>query len=373
MPVRTSCTFVACSMASSSLDLICSLRGHEEDQVWCVSWSHDGKYLASCGLDKVIRIYTYNNPTNTSTSWNVGFIDHFMSGKQSSDDISKSGWLADDVTVSCIATLEEAQSRTLRSCDWSPDGTYLASASFDGTVIVWEAQNSCKTVWEQIASLEGHDSEVKCVSWNCDGSLLATCGRDKKIWIWEKLHAGEYECVSVLEGHTQDVKFVKFHYNLQILFSCSYDDTVKLWYEDGDDWFCKSTLSGHKSTVWGLSVSSHEAKIVTCSDDLNVKVWECDRTDFMGNWRIIESINDSHRFPIYSIDWNRDHGRIVTGSGANDIAIFTKDLVEEGRVSDAHDNDVNCVRWNPNTKYDSILASCGDDGVVKIWRHHTNL
>ena len=34
-------------------------------------------------------------------------------------------------------------------------------------------------------------------------------------------------------------------------------------------------------------------------------------------------------------------------------------------VDDAHDGDVNCVRWNP--KEDSLLASAGDDGVVRLW------
>lgn len=34
----------------------------------------------------------------------------------------------------------------------------------------------------------------------------------------------------------------------------------------------------------------------------------------------------------------------------------------------AHTADVNCVRWHPQEH--GLLASAGDDCVVKLWRHH---
>jgi cytosolic iron-sulfur protein assembly protein CIAO1 len=83
-----------------------------------------------------------------------------------------------------------------RSCAWSPDGKMIATASFDGTVVIWEAQNSSNSRWELVASLEGHENEVKCVCWSNDGKWIATCGRDKSVWIWENIGQGEFECVS---------------------------------------------------------------------------------------------------------------------------------------------------------------------------------
>ena len=72
----------------------------------------------------------------------------------------------------------------------------IAAASFDGTVVIWEAQNKTLSRWELIASLEGHENEVKSVSWSSDGKWIATCGRDKSVWIWENIGQGEFECVS---------------------------------------------------------------------------------------------------------------------------------------------------------------------------------
>jgi WD40 repeat protein len=131
---------------------LCVLEGHTEERVWHVSWSPQGTHLATCGEDKVVRIWA-----------------------SSTGDWEEAG------SIHCIATLEDAQTRTVRSCEWSPNGKHLACASFDGTVVVWEAQNRDRTRWEQIAALEGHENEVKSVAWNRTGQWLATCGRDKKV------------------------------------------------------------------------------------------------------------------------------------------------------------------------------------------------
>ena len=42
------------------------------------------------------------------------------------------------------------------------------------------------------------------------------------------------------------------------------------------------------------------------------------------------------------------------------------DALRLARKAGAHSGDVNCVSWHPSRP--DILASCGDDGAVKIWR-----
>jgi predicted GTPase len=62
---------------------------------------------------------------------------------------------------------------------WSPDGTRLASASWDKTVRIWNGSTG-----KEEQRLEGHSSGVYSVSWSPDGTRLATASNDNTVRIW---------------------------------------------------------------------------------------------------------------------------------------------------------------------------------------------
>jgi len=47
--------------------------------------------------------------------------------------------------------------KTIRSIVWSSDGLFLASGSFDATVVIYHINGN---KFEHIAKLEGHENEV---------------------------------------------------------------------------------------------------------------------------------------------------------------------------------------------------------------------
>ena len=256
-----------------------------------------------------------------------------------------------DGILSCISVLEDGHSRTVRSCEFSPDDQLIASASFDGTVIIWETNSRNKSSWNQIASLEGHENEVKSVAWNNAGNYLATCGRDKRVWIWERLNEAEFECVTILEGHTQDVKFVRWHPQNNILYSAGYDDAVKVWEEHNEDWYCSETLLGHKSTVWGVTGDKSGNHICSCSADCSLIFWDRLIVDGAASYSKSIALTGIHDYPIISVDWSADLPLVASASEDNSVVLTqvlnsgmsNMSTVQVCKVV-AHEADVNCVR-----------------------------
>ena len=63
---------------------------------------------------------------------------------------------------------------------FSPDGARLASASYDGTVRVWDPATGTA-----LATLTGHDGRVDAVAFSPDGRLVASAGNDRTVRVWD--------------------------------------------------------------------------------------------------------------------------------------------------------------------------------------------
>jgi WD40 repeat protein len=68
---------------------------------------------------------------------------------------------------------------TITSLAWSPDGRYIASASGDRTVQVWDAETGAP-----VFSYTGHQAPVLVVAWSPKGNLLASGSVDGTVQVW---------------------------------------------------------------------------------------------------------------------------------------------------------------------------------------------
>jgi WD40 repeat protein len=296
-------------------------------EIWQVKWNKKGDIIGACTSDKEIKFWKYHD-------------------------------------FSFIEGLDE-HTRAVRSIDFSYSDM-LASASFDASIMIWKYAD---TSYEYISTLEGHESEVKCVSWCNVAPLLATCSRDRSVWIWEYDDDDDFQCIAVLQEHIQDVKFVKWHPNKELLASASYDNSIKLYTDADGDWECFQTLTGHSSTVWSLSFNSDGNLMCSVGDDKSIRIWKADGDHF---YKCISLVENLHSRPIYCVDWSPIHNLIVTGSGDNSINVLKWDnndysVTLVGKCENAHSADINAVEWNPSVEFSNHFCSCADDGKIIEW------
>lgn len=124
-----------------------TLAGHT-DRVWHASWHPTLDMLATCGGDRCVRLWM---PARGTPS--LAEVD------------GASGVPPPDLAWRCVATLDES-TRTIRCCEWSPCGNYLAACSFDSTTVVWK-----KTVEECVRAARGPPLRVH----TCDSCTV--CAR----------------------------------------------------------------------------------------------------------------------------------------------------------------------------------------------------
>ena len=323
----------------------------ETKRLWSVSGNSTKKVVTTCGADGKISLY------NTENSVKFDSVE---------------------------ASSEYHQNRSLRRCEISPCGNYVAIASFDSTISLWKIINDNeKYSLEYWQSLEGHESEVKGISWSRNGQYLATCARDKNVWIWELFDEVEFDCAAINSGHMQDVKDVSFAINQNnILASCSYDGSVRVWEEDGEDsgdWVETAHIDILRDgTVWSVifldeldPVFHAEYRLVLACVDSAGKVCIYGNPIGEDDWELISSFTLTSQLQpelvVYSICG--DSSGLFVCCDDNSIRKLkfgeNKVLSEVWCESCAHENDVNDLFFD---KKDKKLYSVSDDRTLKIWK-----
>ncbi len=155
------------------------------DVILGLAFSPDGNTLATCGYDRLVKLWDANT------------------GKP-------------------LRTLKD-HSDSVYSVAFSPDGKLLASGGADRAVKVWDAASG-----RLLYTLSESTDWVYALAWHPDGKRLAAAGVDKSIRVWQASATGGKIVQSVF-AHEKPVTRLAYAADGATLYSLGEDRAVKAW------------------------------------------------------------------------------------------------------------------------------------------------
>ncbi|KAF7489069.1 Notchless -like protein 1 [Sarcoptes scabiei] len=139
----------------------------------------------------------------------------------------------------------------------------LVSGSDDFTLFLWEPESKKKF----ICRMTGHQQLINDVKFSPDGLFIASASFDKSIKLWNG-HSGKY--ITTFRGHVKAVYQIAWSADCRLLASCSADSTLKVWN------VLKSKLifdlPGHSDEVYALDWSPDGEKVSSGGKDRILKM-----------------------------------------------------------------------------------------------------
>lgn len=305
---------------------------------------------------------------------------------------------SDALSFECMGILSGHENE-VKAASFSPSGEHVATCSRDKSV--WIYENGRDGEFECVALLQSHTQDVKMVRWHPTQDVLFSVSYDNTIKVWGP-DGDDWSCKETIDGHQGTVWCICFDPIGSCFVTCSDDQTVCLWAPTADlpdpaaaaAATPKHEGAGARLTAAALfsplfRPSARLAQAAAASAAAGVTRSEVERRaprDASCAWRCVTHVGADQPRPVYSVDWLSflapaavgalGASTLATACGDNFVRIFQ--AADEATLAawtcvaevEAHEGDVNCVAWCPTRLPGggAILASCGDDGNVSIWR-----
>lgn len=260
----STCSIWGADTYRSEWELLAVIEGHE-NEVKCIDWSQDGRYLATCARDKTIWIWETDSMNEefeciavlSEHEGDVKFVkwndkgDDRMFASCSYDDTLRI-WKQDDYDEdewNCVALIRFET--TVWGATWVDKDTIVCCLD-DGQIEMYKKTidqdvnndlnapsegklpNTIKKVeeWRVVKEFnvvsKVHEGTVYSVD-SCEGRVVS-CGSDGNVIIYEKGHDGEWVVVKqqkMCHG-VSEINSVRFN-GFNSVVSCGDDGSVKLW------------------------------------------------------------------------------------------------------------------------------------------------
>lgn len=250
----------------------------------------------------------------------------------------------------------EKHSKWIRCLAFSLDGTILASASDDMTVILWNLKTDAPP-----HILRGHNGWIWSVSFSPDGKILASGSDDKTVKLWN-VETGEP--ITILKGHIDWVWSVSFSPNGKYIASCGADGIINIWNNNNKTYTRFKTWKYSNPRIRAIAFSPDSNKLASCGDDKKVILWNIEKWDTEIDAPESKLLQE-HENRIRSLAFSPDGKKLASGSEDKNIKIWDFDTDKPIELEgDRHTQWVLSVAFSSDNK---TLASGSEDETIKLW------
>ncbi|TAF55465.1 MAG: hypothetical protein EAZ60_13090 [Oscillatoriales cyanobacterium] len=272
--------------------------------VTSISFSRDGKTLATAGIDDRVRIWNFY-------------------GQKVAE------WKALQQSVNMVS--------------FSPDGKFLATAGRDSTVKFWNLSG------KKISQLKGIEGSVNSISFSPERKLFAAAGIDSSSVIWDLSKPSKLTSSSVkLPGHNGLVRNVNFSPSGNFLTTLDGKSTVRVWDLSGQ---LEKTLPVQ---VIGISFSPAQQQYRFATVTLNGKVglWNLSEKELVSEFETLH-------LDAKSISFSPDGERLATVGIDKTVRLWN--LAGRQVAQFEFEENVVSVGWSGDGKQ---IAVAGSNGTV---------